>query len=251
MISCLIIEDEKIAAERLSRMILSVDREILVTDVLQSVEQSVQYLKQHPVPELIFMDIQLADGLSFEIFEQIEVNAPVIFTTAYNEYAIKAFKVNSIDYLLKPIDLNELTFAIKKYKTQKSSIPINDQVLATLAKALALPYKSNFLIKVGEHLRSISTHDIQCFYSSDKSAFLLNAGGRIYPVNYSLDQMEGIIDPKLFFRISRKFIVSRSFISDIVQYSNSRLKVRLATHFEEDLIVSRERVQDFRCWLDQ
>jgi len=196
------------------------------------------------------MDIQLADGLSFEIYEQTIVKTPVIFTTAYDEYALKAFKVNSIDYLLKPVDLNELKNAIDKYKENNSPKEIPVQVFDSIMHSLTKKYKDKFVINVGEHIKVFTTEDIQCFYSMEKYTFLQNNSGRDYAINYSLDQLEDLLDPAQYFRINRKFIVSFSAISDIISYSNSRLKVKLNSNESNDLLVSREKVQDFKKWLE-
>jgi DNA-binding LytR/AlgR family response regulator len=248
--NCLIIEDEKVAAERLSGLIKNYDQSIEIIEIIQSVKNAVKWLNTNQAPDLIFMDIQLADGLSFEIFEQTIVKAPVIFTTAYDEYALKAFKVNSIDYLLKPIDQNELNNAIDKFKENNTTQEIPAQVFDNILHSLTKNYKNKFVIKVGEHIRVFSVDDVQCFYSMEKYTFLQNNSGRDYAINYALDQLEELLDPAKFFRINRKFIVSFSAISDIVSFTNSRLQVKLLLNTSEDLIVSREKVQDFKKWLE-
>lgn len=248
--NCLIVEDEKVAAERLSGLIKEYNPTIDITGIVQSVKNAVQWLNTHQPPDLIFMDIQLADGLSFEIFEQTVVKTPVIFTTAYDEYALKAFKLNSIDYLLKPIDHSELKSAMDKYKENNSPKEIPAQVFDSILHSLTKKYKNKFVMNVGEHIKVFSTEDIQCFYSLEKYAFLQNNSGRDYAINYSLDQLEDLLDPAQFFRINRKFIVSFLAISDIISYSNSRLKVKLNSNKSDDLIVSREKVQDFKKWLE-
>ena len=248
--NCLILEDEKVAAERLTGLIKKYDPSIDITEIVQSVKNAVQWLNTHQAPDLIFMDIQLADGLSFEIFEQAIVKTPVIFTTAYDEYALKAFKVNSIDYLLKPIDQGELKNAIDKFKENKSPKEIPAQVFDSIMHSLTKKHKNKFIMNVGEHIKVFTADDIQCFYSLEKFTFLQNISGRDYAVNYSLDQLEDLLDPAQFFRINRKFIVSFSAISDIISYSNSRLKVKLKSNESNDLIVSREKVQDFKKWLE-
>ena len=248
--NCLIVEDEKVAAERLVGLIKNYDPSINVTEIVQSVKNAVLWLNTHQAPDLIFMDIQLADGLSFEIFEQTIVKTPVIFTTAYDEYALKAFKVKSIDYLLKPIDPDELKNAIEKFKENNSPKEIPTQVFDSIMHSLTKKYKNKFVMNVGEHIKVFTTEDIQCFYSIEKCTFLQNKSGRDYGISYSLDQLEDLLDPAQFFRINRKFIVSFSAISDIISYSNSRLKVKLNSNKADDLIVSREKVQDFKQWLE-
>ena len=247
---CLIAEDEKVAAERLSGLIKKYDPTVDITGIVQSVKNAVQWLNTHQAPDLIFMDIQLADGLSFEIFEQTIVKTPVIFTTAYDEYALKAFKVNCIDYLLKPIDQDELNNAVNKFKENNSPKEIPTQVFDSILHSLTKKYKNKFVLKVGEHIKVFTIDDVQCFYSIEKYIFLQNNSGRDYAINYSLDQLEDLLDPALFFRINRKFIVSFSAISDIISYSNSRLKVKLNSNQSDDLIVSRDKVQDFKKWLE-
>jgi DNA-binding LytR/AlgR family response regulator len=248
--NCLIVEDEKVAAVRLSGLVNKYDPTIDILGIVQSVKNAVQWINTNQSPDLIFMDIQLGDGLSFEIFEQTIVKAPVIFTTAYDEYALKAFKVNSIDYLLKPVDFNELKNAIDKFKNSTLPKEIPLQVFDTILHSLTKNYKNKFVIKVGEHIKVFSTEEIQCFYSMEKSTFLQNIAGRDYAISYSLDQLEDLLDPSRFFRINRKFIVSSLAISDIIHYSNCRLLVKLHSNKSDELIVSREKVQDFTKWLE-
>jgi len=248
--NCLIVEDEKVAAERLVGLIKKYDPSIDISEIVQSVKNAVLWLNTHQAPELIFMDIQLADGLSFEIYEQTIVKTPVIFTTAYDEYALKAFKVNSIDYLLKPIDQHELSNAIDKFKASNKHKEIPAQVFDNILNSLTKNYKNKFVLKVGEHIKVFTLEDVQCFYSMEKYTFLQNNSGRDYAINYTLDQLEDLLDPAQCFRINRKFIVSFSAISDIISYSNSRLKVKLNSNKSDDLIVSREKVQDFKKWLE-
>jgi DNA-binding LytR/AlgR family response regulator len=248
--NCFIVEDEIVATEKLVGLIKRYDQSANITGIVQSVKSAVKWLNSNQAPDLIFMDIQLADGLSFEIFEQTIVKTPVIFTTAYDEYALKAFKLNSIDYLLKPIDLGELKNAIDKFKENNSPKEIPAQVFDSIMHSLTKKYKNKFVMIVGEHIKVFTTEDIHCFYSMEKYTFLQNNSGRDYAINYALDQLEDLLDPAQFFRINRKFIVSFSAISDIISYSNSRLKVKLKSNESDDLLVSREKVQDFKKWLE-
>jgi two-component system LytT family response regulator len=248
--NCLIVEDEKVAAKRLVELINKYDSSMEVLEVLQTVKSATAWLQKNPPPELIFMDIQLADGLSFEIFEQVLVESPIIFTTAYDEYALKAFKVNSIDYLLKPLDYSELSSAISRLKVNRQTIKYPQQVFDAVLKSLTNEYKGKFVIKVGEHIRIIQTNELACIYSLEKSTFLQTIAGRNYAINYSLDQVETLLDPKKFFRINRQYLLSFNAISDIVSYSNSRLLIRLIKYESDDLIVSREKVQKFKEWLE-
>ncbi|GGE31006.1 LytR/AlgR family response regulator transcription factor [Psychroflexus planctonicus] len=248
-LSCVIVEDEKPAARRLARLL--VDNSLDCKTQLHDVKSAVSWFQHNPAPDLIFLDIQLSDGLSFEIFEEVAISCPIIFTTAYDEYALRAFKLNSIDYLLKPIDKEELSFAIRKFRQQKLSNKIDLNKLQDFLnnQVNSRAYKERFSVVVGRNLKSITTDEIALFYSSNKASYVLHAEGRSYVVDYSLDQLEAYLNPKEFFRISRKFIVKHSAIKQIISYSNSRLKVELFTAFDELLIVSRERVKDFKVWL--
>ena len=254
MYKVLLIEDEKPAAEWLRQLILKFDPQISILAVIDSVSGAVEWFGQHPAPDLVFMDIQLADGLSFEIFEQVKVPCPVIFTTAYEEYAIKAFKVNSVDYLLKPIAYNEMEAAFHKFRNQQenlSLIPtVTIELLNKVKEMLRKQYKNRFVIKVGEHLKSIPVEDILFFYSLEKATYLFTADFRTYIVDYSLDHISEMIDEQRFYRINRKYILSNQSIADIVVYSNSRLKIKLKKTTEESIIVSRDKVQGFKEWLD-
>jgi DNA-binding LytR/AlgR family response regulator len=217
------------------------------------VKKSVQWFNVNLKPDLVFMDIQLADGLSFEIFEQAIVDCPIIFTTAFNEYALKAFKVNSIDYLLKPIDFDELNVAIDKYK-EVQGVVVQSQyqlVMDNVLNMLSDNYKQRFVIKVGEHIKSIAVEDILYFYSMEKATFLHTANDHNYVIDYSVDQLENLLDPKKFFRINRKYLIGMGSIDDIISYSNSRLKIELKHSSDMDAIVAREKVNKFKKWLDR
>jgi len=247
-----IIEDEVRAAQFLEGLIKQYDPEIEVLEILDSVKKSVKWFDGQPQPDLAFMDIQLADGLSFEIFEKTLVECPVIFTTAFNEYAIRAFKVNSIDYLLKPIDFDELKAAIDKFKktyAQTQTIP-HQQIFDNVLQMLTNNYKQRFVIKVGDHIKSISVEDILYFYSLEKATFLHTSDNRNYVIDYSLEQVEDLIDPQKFFRINRKYLIAMNSFGDIISYSNSRLKIELLHSDDQDVIVAREKVGKFKKWLD-
>jgi DNA-binding LytR/AlgR family response regulator len=247
----LIIEDEQPANQKLIRLLKELDSGIEITDVLKSVEEATNWFFRNPVPELIFMDIQLEDGICFEIFENCEIKTPVIFTTAYDEYALKAFKVNSIDYLLKPIVPEELKNALNKFTVlhgQKTDVAIFESVI----KHFQPKTKERFLVKIGEHFRSIPTSKISCFYISERCNFLHVDTGKDYPIDYSLDKIEQWVDAKLFFRVNRNFIVHFSAIQDVIAYSSSRLKIVLANWNEKsEILVSRERVAAFKEWMDK
>ena len=247
-----IIEDEKPAARRLERMLNTEGLSVIKT--LHSVAKAKEWFRENEQPELIFLDIQLSDGLSFEIFEQTEITSSIIFTTAYDQYALKAFKLNSIDYLLKPIEEDDLQKAIEKYKhfnptkeKQQPSLPIEQ--IKQLLSSYQNNYKERFTVKVGQHIRSIKTEEIECFYSENKASFIYTKTGRNYPIDNSLEQLEDLLDPLVFFRVSRKYFVHIDSIKDIIAYSNSRLKIKMNNFQEDEIIVSRERVKDFKNWL--
>lgn len=248
----IIIEDEKPAARRLNRLLSELDVEVSI--MLHSVEESIEWFQNNQHPDLIFLDIQLSDGLSFEIFDIIEVKSAIIFTTAYDEYALQAFKLNSIDYLLKPIDDDELEIAVKKYQNfkpenQKIAVDFND-IKKLLVNPLEREYKKRFTVKVGQHLKIINADDVECFYSENKGTYAATLDGRNYLLDTTLEQLEEELYPKIFFRISRKFYVNVNHINDIISYTNSRLQIKLNRFNEQEIIVSRERVKDFKLWLE-
>ncbi len=252
MTKVLIIEDEKPAARRLQRILEKMD--LAVDGNLHSVEEAVNWFRNNDHPDLIFLDIQLSDGLSFEIFEHVDVLSSIIFTTAYDEYALKAFKLNSVDYLLKPIDKEELTAAFNKFKNSQKEK--NPQILnaEALRKMLNLQddvnYKKRFTVQVGQHLKIIETQEVSCFYSENKGTYLRSIAGRNYLIDCSLDKLELELDPSIFFRVSRKFIINIHQITDIISYTNQRLEIKLTAFKEEPVIVSRERVKSFKDWLE-
>jgi len=247
----IIIEDEKPSARRLVRMLKEMDIEAQA--MLHSVAESIKWFNTHEHPDLILLDIQLSDGLSFEIFENIRVNSAIIFTTAYDEYALKAFKLNSIDYLLKPIDQEELELAIIKFRKNKPQQPSFQIDLEQIKKLLINPlnknYKERFTIKIGQHLKIIPTEDIECFYSENKGTYIFTSDNRDYLIDSTLEHLEMDLDPTLFFRVSRKFYINIKAIKDIINYSNSRLKLVLNNFSEHEIIVSREKVRNFKIWI--
>ena len=225
-----------------------------VLDCIDSVSKSVEWIKGHPSPDLIFMDIQLADGTSFQIFEQCAVKSPVIFTTAYDEYALRAFKVNSIDYILKPVDEEELKSALKKYRglvSGETPVTVALESIEQAIQMLTKKYKTRFVIKIGEHLKAVEVIEILFFQSIEKATYCQTKDRRRNILDFTLDELEEILDPGQFFRINRKYIVSAAAILDIVSYSNSRLRLNLKDSEDKEIIVARERVQEFREWLDR
>ena len=246
----LILEDEKLALTYLKELLGRTGYDIQIEGEIQSVKSGVEWFLKNSMPDLIFSDINLGDGLCFEIFEIVKINCPIIFTTAYDEYAIRAFKVNSIDYLLKPIELKELIGALDKYSKIVSKYnPI--AAVQNLGTSFQEPFKSRFLVKVGDRIKSIPTPEIQFFESRNKATYLTKQDSRAYPIEYSLDKLEPIMDPSKFFRINRNFIINYGAIQDIVSYSNSRLKLKIAGADHESIVVSRERVAAFKDWLDR
>lgn len=248
----LIIEDEPHAAARLTDLVSKHIPTAQVLDILDTVKSAVAWFSKNGSPDLILMDIQLADGVSFEIFEKVKIDSPVIFTTAYDEYALKAFKVNSIDYLLKPIDEDEFVVAIKKHQSLKADDATASALtrIGSAMQMLTKKYKERFVTKVGEHLKFIDISDILFIYSEDKVTFCRSADNRNHIIDYTLDQVEELLDPALFFRINRKYIISIGAIVDMISHINSRIKLVLKGSTDQDIIVARERVQEFKTWLD-
>lgn len=251
----LIIEDEKPAADKLELLLLKYDSSIEIVNKIQSVEQSISFLKEHEADvDLIFMDIQLTDGISFDIFKNFTVTKPIIFITAYNDYAIEAFQVNSIDYLLKPITFDGLSKSLKKIETLKNNLPgqsnlptdIND--IAKLLSNIQKNYKSRFMVKIGEHIKSVATSDIDIFYADGRTVFIMTNENRRYIVDYKMEELVDLLDPQNFFRINRSIILNFNAINDVVVYSNSRLKIRTPHEIEKEIIVSREKVNEFKDW---
>lgn len=256
-ISIIIIEDEVLAAERLATLIHQYDAEIEILDQLDSVEDAVIWFNQNESPDLAFFDIQLADGLSFEIFEQTNIECPVIFTTAFDEYALKAFKVNSIDYLLKPINPEELKRAMEKYHTQfkKQDTALQLPDLGMFQQAMQMitrKYKSRFMVKAGSKLSAVPVSEVDYFFSKHKITWLRTRDGKKHEVDYKLEQLETLLDPSLFFRLNRKYITSFEAIASVTAFSNSRLKVLFnQPENKEDILISREKVKAFKDWMDQ
>tara|TARA_B110000046_G_scaffold185509_1_gene227419 strand:+ start:1622 stop:2377 length:756 start_codon:yes stop_codon:yes gene_type:complete len=248
----IIIEDEKPAARRLNRMLLVLGIE--AKTMLHSVEESLNWLQNNEHPDLIFLDIQLSDGLSFDIFEEIEVKSAIIFTTAYDEYALKAFKLNSIDYLLKPLDEDELKVAVdkfKEYQPKQTDVQVNlDYIRKLLVNPVDRKFKKRLTIKIGQHIKIIHIDEIECFYSEHKSTYIYTKEDRNHLLDNSLEYWQEQLNPEHFFRVNRTFIVHINAIKDIITYSNSRLKLVLHSYTETKIIISRERVKDFKKWID-
>lgn len=253
----LIIEDEPLAARRLQLLLSEYDSEIEVLAILDSIEDAVSWLSINAYPVLIFMDIMLADGQSFEIFDQVEIPVPVIFTTAYDEFAIRAFKVNSIDYLLKPVDPLLLAGALKKYSLSGFNVKNINQIVSKLLSAEPSDktekhkFKSRFLVKSGSRLLSVLTEEAAYFCFEDRLTFLITRLGKRHLIDLTLDELEQVLDPHFFFRLNRQFIASFASIKSVHVYFNGKLKIYLEPDIPSGIISSRERAQNLKLWLDR
>lgn len=277
----LVVEDEPLAARRLLSLLHKQPEPLELLGPAESVAQAVALLQAGPAPDVLFLDIHLADGLSFELFEQVEIRCPVIFTTAYDQYALRAFKVNSVDYLLKPIDEEELRLALAKLRQRIGSqldssgigtkgavsstkvpapAPVLDAAtLAALVQQLRQPaptatYKAQFVVRVGEHLKVVPVEQVAYFFSLEKTTLLQSTDGRKYVVDYTMEQLETLLDPQHFFRLNRAYLARQAAIADIINYTNSRLQTILKPappESEGPVLVSREKVSVFKSWLDR
>jgi two-component system LytT family response regulator len=255
----LIIEDEPLGAEALKNLLIECNRDITVLAIKDSIVSSAAWLSSHDRPDLIFMDIELADGQCFELFKQVEITSPVIFTTSYDEYALKAFRFNSVDYLLKPISAIELKRSLDKIdglKQQFSGKADSQEKLEFLFKQLNAPqplteYRDRFLVKQGQRLLSLSVTDVAYFFTKGKVSFIKNSEGKEYFIDYTLDQLETMLSPKVFFRLNRQVIAAHSSVLQVHTWFNGKLKVDLSPSINEEVIVSREKAKDFRLWLGE
>ena len=249
-----IIEDEHLTAERIATLLRQIDPGIKILSIIDSVKRSVEWFNSNPKPDLVFMDIQLADGLSFDIFDAVKIEAPVIFITAFQEYAIKAFKVNSVDYLLKPIAGDDLRAALDKYRryfNHELTIPsIGGDLLQNIREMISKPHKSRFMVRVGDHIKTVDVENILYFYSLQKGSYIHTSDKRNYVIDYTLGALEEMLDPLLFHRINRRYLVTHKAISDLITLSSSKLKVILEHSDDDEIYISRERVASFKEWLD-
>ena len=248
----LIIEDEEPAFKRLQKMLKELEPDHTLLNQIVSVSSAVKWFKENDPPDLIISDIQLADGISFEIFKQVDIKCPVIFTTAYDQYAVEAFKVNSIDYLLKPVKKEELETAVNKYKSRSA---VNAEPAVDINKLLqalqpgGTNYKKRFVVRYGEHIKTIDTEEVVYFYTEDKATFLCTKDARRFVVDFNLDTLDSVLDPKIFFRINRQYIISIHSIAEMFAYSKSRVLIKLNPPAKHETIVSTERSADFKRWL--
>lgn len=248
----IVIEDEKLSAEHLCTLLKKVDPDISVVATFDTVKKSVEAFQKGLSADVLFVDIHLADGLSFDIFSKTEIDIPVIFTTAFDEYAIKAFKLNSVDYLLKPVGLDDLRVAINKFsKLSEKQNSAMLQHIATVYRNINTQYKTRFLVKMGDNIVTIRTEEVNHFIAEDGISLLVNNNGKRYPVDYTLDQLETMLAPESFFRINRKVLISINTVHKVSPYFNSRLKVNSELLDDETAVVSRERVTEFKQWLDK
>jgi DNA-binding LytR/AlgR family response regulator len=248
----IIIEDEEAASLRLKKLLLEIDTTIEVQAVLDSIEHAVPWLESHQNIDLIFADIQLADGPSFEIFNRVKISVPVIFTTAYDAYALQAFKFNGIDYLLKPIKKPDLEQGIRKFSQLRNAGPqpqVNYSELISILTSKRSSFQKRIVARIGQSIRTIEISDVAYFFTEEKIAFACLSDGKRMPLDFTLDELEAILDPSLFFRINRQFIICINAIESMFTYSKSRIKVILQPHNEGETIVSSERSAAFKEWL--
>jgi DNA-binding LytR/AlgR family response regulator len=248
----LIFEDEKHTAQRLVQLLEKYDPEIKVLDVIGSVKQGILWYRHHPLPDLIFQDILLNDGNCFEIFDEIKIEAPVIFTTAFNEFALRSFKVNSIDYIVKPYDYQDVKNALDKFRNfREMFLPPESELLKRIVSPEKPETKKRFLFKVGNRYRSVKSEDVAWIFYDEGLAFAVTFDNTRFPVNFSIDQLSELLDSAQFFQINRKYIVNIESIRNIHTWFNSRFKIEMIPKPGEDIIVSRERAKDFKLWLDR
>lgn len=245
----IILEDEQRAVNHLLRLIERVAPDMELTGTYETVREATIFLEQEPPVDLIFSDVQLADGVSFEIFAKVHIKCPIIFTTAYDTYAIEAFNANGIDYLLKPIEEERLRKAIEKARKFTSNVGLETLVNLNTSPG-SKPAKSRFMVKVGEKIRTIMVEDILAFYSFEKTTYLHTSTHRNYIIDYSLEELESMLDQRRFFKINRRYIVSIEACAQIIAWSNSRLLIDIEGIDDQKIVVARERVRDFKAWLD-
>lgn len=255
IVNVLIVEDEIHAQEELCRLLSNSPFSIKILEIIDNIEDTIEWIRSNPAPQLMFFDIQLSDGLSFEILQETRISSPIIFTTAYNEYAIRAFKVNSIDYLLKPLKQNELNAALQKFASlneqTNTDFSINIETITKLLSNKRQDYKKRFMAKLGDQIFHISIDEISYFKAEDNEVMLITNNNNRFFIDYSLDQIISLVDPELFHRINRSYITHISSIKKISKYFNSRLSVELHPVADENVIISRVKVSEFLKWIDK
>jgi two-component system response regulator LytT len=248
----LIVEDESINANRLKRLLEELEPDCEILEVIDTVEGTILWLRSNPEPDLITMDIRLSDGISFSIFEEIKINCPIIFTTAYDEYAVKAFKVNSIDYLMKPIEKSELQYALEKFKKMPKAENNNTDIASIIKQFISKPaFRLRFLVSYRDGYKSVDVSDIDFIYSEFKTSNLFLKTGIIVPIPQTMEELEQELDPELFFRANRQFFIRAESIKSISNYFNAKLKIILKADPEKEVIVSREKTPFFKQWMDR
>ena len=245
-----IIEDESLAADKLARYLLKYDATIQILEEIASISEAVSWFQANNDYDVVFMDIQLTDGLSFEIFNQVQITKPIIFTTAFDEYALDAFKVNSIDYILKPITFTDISKAMNKLKKLQSVFSGNDHIQTAVKELSEKKTKDRFLVRLGNHIHSIKTTEISLFYAEGRTVYLITTQKKKYILDYKLESLENVLNSAVFFRVNRTFILNISDIKDVLVYSNSRLKITSSVFNEKEIIVSRDKVSSFKLWFE-
>lgn len=245
-----IIEDESLAVDKLKRYVLKYDSEIVILDCLSSIFDAVSWFQNNNDYDVVFMDIQLTDGLSFEIFNQVQINKPIIFTTAFDEYAIDAFKVNSVDYILKPITFTDVSKAMMKLKNLQTVFSENTHIKDAVQTIAHEKVKDRFLVRLGNHIHSIKTNEIDIFYADGRTVYLVTNQKKKFVIDYKLEDLYALLNQTEFFRVNRTFIVNINAIKDVIVYSNSRLKITPKVAVEKEIIVSREKVSHFKKWFE-
>ncbi|HEX5001047.1 MAG TPA: LytTR family DNA-binding domain-containing protein [Bacteroidia bacterium] len=247
----IIIEDENPAAKRLERMVSEINPEYKLLSIQESIESSVEWLLKNPKPDFCLMDIELADGQSFEIFKRVKIEFPVIFTTAFDEYAAKAFRLNSVDYLLKPVKKEELSVALNRVSERVNRVPVDIPDFSKLVQSLAPrnEFQKRILIRYGDTLKALEISDAAYFYTENRINYMISKDSASYPLDMNLDQLEQVLDPQLFFRINRQFIVNVNSIKRMTAWSKSRIKLDLNPACEIETIVSTERSPEFKIWI--
>jgi two-component system, LytTR family, response regulator LytT len=250
----LILEDEKLASEKLEKTLLEVEPASHIVATLQTIAATLEWLKNNPHPDLIISDIRLLDGLSFEIFEKVKIEKPVIFTTAYDQYAIKAFEVNSIDYLLKPVQKEKLKASLDKFRNlsaKPSPGHIDYQEVLKLLRAAPTEYKSRFMVRLGQKIIALPADKIAYFFSESKLTYIVSKDGKRYPMDQPLEELTGLLDPRIFFRINRQYIITFESIAEIHPYFKGRIKLLLHPKTDDDVVISSERTPEFKSWIDK
>ncbi|OSY89412.1 two-component response regulator autolysis regulator LytR [Tenacibaculum holothuriorum] len=245
-----IVEDENLASEKLERYLLKFNREISIIKVLSSIKDATSWFQENENYDLVFMDIQLTDGLSFEIFNRATINKPLIFTTAFDEYAVDAFKVNSIDYILKPITFTDVSKAMNKFKNMQNLFTPQEVIKKVVDEIATKKTKDRFLVRLGNHIHSIKTTDISLFYADGRTVYLVTNNNKKFILDYKLEDLMNVLNTDSFFRVNRTFIISINTIKDVVVYSNSRLKISPKVSVDKEIIVSREKVSLFKKWFE-